>query len=578
MKKHNIPRKKNSIVLGCFVILMLLVSALILPDVNAQEARWSAEFFPNTTLSGPPVLTRMHTTINFNWGTGSPDAAVPADAFSARWTRSEWFAAGTYRFWFRSDDGFRLWVGEKLVVDNWFGQQGSWQTRDMYISPGPYQMKAEYFENTGGAQVGLYWERIGGGPGWQAEYYSNQNLSGSPALRRMDPTINFDWKDGAPADGLPSDHFSVRWTQTFNVAAGTYRFFTSTDDGVRIWVDNRPVMDAWFNQGLPNVRTGDITLNAGTHDFRVEYYDDTWLAAARVWWQRVEPFPTPGLPISADWRGEYFANRDLSGSPALVRDDQVIDFDWGTGSPAPWSATWLPSDNFSIRWTRQLTFNPGYYRLSVQSDDGVRVWLDDGLVIDRWQPMANEVHHVDRIYISGEHRLKVEYYEQTGSARISFWFSPSTAPGQPTPSPATPGAVVVDNTSPGFLKGGSEAGWRSATSGYGGDLIWTQNNDYGRRNYNWVRWYPDVAPGRYEVFVYSPDQFATTTNARYWVRHADGYTFKRVDQSANRGRWVSLGTFRFAGGDSEYISLWDITYEKYLSTQIAFDAAKWEPR
>ena len=501
---------------------------------------------------------------------------MPADSFSARWTRDEWFEAGTYRFWSRSDDGFRLWVGDTVVFDNWLDQQGGWQTRDLYFNPGPYLMKAEYFENAGAALVTMNWERIGGGPGWQAEYYSNQNLSGSPALRRTDSTINFDWKDGAPATGIPADHFSVRWTQSLSFASGTWRFFTSTDDGVRVWLDNRLVVDAWFNQGLPNTRSGDVTLNAGLHDIRVEYYDDTGQAAANVWWRQAEPIPSPGLPITTGWRGEYFNNRDLIGGPAFVRDDPIIEFDWGTGSPV----SWIPSDNFSARWTRQLNFNPGYYRFSTQSDDGVRVWLDSGLVIDKWYPMVSELHYVDGIYLSGEHRLTVEYFERTGFASIKFWFSPSAAPGQPvpTPPPATPGAVVVDNTSPSFVKGGSVTGWRTAAVGYGGSLIWTQNNDYSRRNYNWARWYPDLAPGRYEVFVYIPDQFATTTNARYWVRHVDGYTFKRVDQSANRGLWVSLGTYRFAGDDSEYISLSDITYEKYLSKLIAFDAAKWEPR
>jgi hypothetical protein len=80
------------------------------------------------------------------------------------------------------------------------------------------------------------------------------------------------------------------------------------------------------------------------------------------------------------------------------------------------------------------------------------------------------------------------------------------------------------------------------------------------------------------VFVFIPDQYATTTNARYWVRHADGYTLMRVDQSSRHGQWVSLGTYRFAGDDSEYVSLSDITYETYLSKLIAFDAVKWESR
>lgn len=572
-------RKLGWEIASCATILALLASVLIVSAARAQQPSWSAEFFPNKDLGGTPVLTRADQAINFNWGTGSPEG-VPADGFSARWTRDEWFEAGTYRFWARADDGFRLWVGDNLVFENWLDQQGDWQTRDLQLSPGPYRMKAEYYENVGGALVTLNWERVGSGPGWQAEYYANQHLSGSPSLRRTDSTINFDWKEGSPAPGLPADHFSTRWTQAVNFGAGTFRFFASTDDGVRVWVDNRLVVDAWFNQGLPNTRSGDITLNPGRHDIRVEYYEDTGQAAARVWWQRIDPYPTPGVPSVVGWRGEYFGNRDLTGYRTLERIDPVIDFDWGTGSPGAWSATYIPDDNFSIRWTRQLTFGPDYYRLSVQSDDGVRVWVDNALVIDRWYPMTAELHYVDGVYLSGSHQLRVEYFEQTGYASIRFWFGPGTGPGQPvpTPLPPAPGAALVDNTSPGFVKGGTATSWRTVAGGYSGSMIWTKNNDYARKNYNWARWYPDLAPGRYEVFVNIPDQYATTTNARYWVRHADGYTLTRLDQSTRHGQWVSLGTFRFAGDDSEYVSLSDITYERYVSTLIAFDAAKWEPR
>jgi hypothetical protein len=574
MKEHWIYSKVRWGILCCSMLLVGLSLAFPIPDVYAQQARWYSEFFPNMTLSGPPVLTRTDNAIDFKWGTGSPGAGVPADNFSARWTRNEWFEAGIYRFRSRSDDGFRLWVGDVKVFDNWFDQQGGWQTSDVYLNSGNYQLRAEYYENVGGALVTLNWERISAGSGWKAEYYANQILSGSPALLRVDSTIDFNWKDGAPATGLPADHFSVRWTQTLNFSAGTYRFYTSTDDGVRVWVDNRLVVDAWFNQALPNTRSGDSALNPGAHEIRVEYYEDTKQAAAHMWWERVMPSPTPEGPITGGWRGEYYSNRDLAGSPALIRQDPAIEFDWGLGSPA----SWVPNDYFSARWSRQLSFSPGYYRFSVQSDDGVRVWVDNTLLIDRWYPMAAEPFFVDGIYLSGDHQLKVEYFEQTGYASIRFWFSASTGQSVPAAAPPAPGGALVDNTSPSFIKGGVVGGWRTVAGGYGGSMIWTKNNAYERKNYNWARWYPDLSPGRYEVFVFVPNQYATTTNARYWVKHADGYTLMRVDQSNRHGQWVSLGIYWFVADDSEYVSLSDITYESYLSKQIAFDAVKWEPR
>ena len=51
-----------------------------------------------------------------------------------------------------------------------------------------------------------------------------------------------------------------------------------------------------------------------------------------------------------------------------------------------------------------------------------------------------------------------------------------------------------------------------------------------------------------------------------------------MNQAANAGQWVSLGTYRFRPGGGSYVSLADVTYEAYLSSEIAFDAAKWVPR
>ncbi len=62
------------------------------------------------------------------------------------------------------------------------------------------------------------------------------------------------------------------------------------------------------------------------------------------------------------------------------------------------------------------------------------------------------------------------------------------------------------------------------------------------------------------------------------MSHRDGYTMRRVNQSANGDRWVSLGTYRFRGTRDDHVSLADVTFERYVSRLIGFDAVKWEPR
>ncbi|RME61837.1 MAG: hypothetical protein D6790_07170, partial [Caldilineae bacterium] len=104
------------------------------------------------------------------------------------------------------------------------------------------------------------------------------------------------------------------------------------------------------------------------------------------------------------------------------------------------------------------------------------------------------------------------------------------------------------------------------------------NNDRVRPGYNWGRWYPSLQPGRYEVFVYIPDRYTTTGNARYWISHAGGFTLRTVNQGAYSNQWVSLGTYTFRGDSRDYVSLADVTYEPRLSRLLAWDAVKWVPR
>ncbi|MEW5718745.1 MAG: PA14 domain-containing protein, partial [Chloroflexota bacterium] len=91
----------------------------------------------------------------------------------------------------------------------------------------------------------------------------------------------------------------------------------------------------------------------------------------------------PALAQSATaWTGSYFANANLQGNPAFVREDPNIDFAWGNASPG----SGIPADNFSVRWTRWLYLDaPGNWTFVTTTDDGARLFIDDQLVIDAWQ-------------------------------------------------------------------------------------------------------------------------------------------------------------------------------------------------
>ncbi|MCL4862961.1 MAG: SH3 domain-containing protein, partial [Caldilineaceae bacterium] len=248
---------------------------------------------------------------------------------------------------------------------------------------------------------------------WQGEYFDNPVLSGAPRLVRNDFAIDFVWGEGAPAPGLPPDRFSVRWMRNVYLSAGRYRFHILVDDGMRLFVDGDLIIDEW-RIGSEREVTAVRTLADGLHQLRVEYFENTGVARARVWWEQADSTPT-SFP---DWRGEYWSNRDLNGDPALVRNDVEIDFNWGNGAPDPS----LPVDNFSARWTRRVTFSPGLYRLWARADDGIRFYLDDQLLIDEWRDSAGSTVYTAEIALDGRYRLEVEYYERGGGALVEFWW------------------------------------------------------------------------------------------------------------------------------------------------------------
>jgi hypothetical protein len=188
-----------------------------------------------------------------------------------------------------------------------------------------------------------------------------------------------------PTPGIPSDGFSVRWWRETYFNAGTYRFTASSDDGIRVYVYRPqtysekppPVVEGGWYDHPARTFVSEIDLTEGLHRVVVEYYENTGLAMAKVTWNLVS---TP----SEGWNGAYFDNRSLSGTPLLTRQDAQIDFDWGYGSPS-WE---IPDNEFSVRWTRVVYFEPGSYRFTATTDDGVRLWVGEHPLIDNWRDQS----------------------------------------------------------------------------------------------------------------------------------------------------------------------------------------------
>lgn len=133
------------------------MAGVSLPPADAAVAcpstAWSVDFFSGTSLAGAPLLSRCDATIAFDWGAGSPAAGVPADQFSARWTRTATFSAGTYTFAAEGDDGLRVKVDGLTVVDGWKDQPATKYSGTANLTAGTHTIVVEYYEAYGNASM-----------------------------------------------------------------------------------------------------------------------------------------------------------------------------------------------------------------------------------------------------------------------------------------------------------------------------------------------------------------------------------------------------------------------------------------
>lgn len=309
---------------------------------------------------------------------------------------------------------------------------------------------------------------------WRAQYYNNKNLSGTPVVERNEPEINWDWGYHGPVVGVNEDNFSARWTRSVNFTAGTYRFSATVDDGVRLWVDDGLIIDSW-KDGAKRTLTADRYLSAGDHHIKLEYYENTLLAFTRLTWSRIADAPPP-VTIN-NWRGEYFNNTNLSGNPVLVRDDANIDFNWGFGAPAPG----VGADNFSVRWTRNLVLQPGRYLFSARVDDGVRVWVNNRLIIDRWMQQATQTHSGEIELPGGSVPVRMEYFEQTRVAEAHLAWTRLTSP--PTGGPSQ-GTATVTNAYFLNVRSGPGANFSPVAQVARGDVLYLMG--YRNAQSNWI--------------------------------------------------------------------------------------------
>ena len=156
-------------------------------------------------------------------------------------------------------------------------------------------------------------------------YFNNLAFTGTPALVQTEaPGTRHDWGLGAPGPGVRSDNFSALLDGQFEFEEGLHRFTVTVDDGMRLYVDDNLVREAWHDQAVTTYVV-DVHLTAGTHQVRLEYYERANDATLWLRWlplfPTTMPVPPTAPPVPAPGSGYYTDNDKRAMFQAIGQND-----------------------------------------------------------------------------------------------------------------------------------------------------------------------------------------------------------------------------------------------------------------
>jgi glucose/arabinose dehydrogenase len=212
-------------------------------------------------------------------------------------------------------------------------------------------------------------------------------------------------------------------------------------EGEYVWASGDDVTYTNWAPGEPNNGSGnqdEVRMNYGA-SLKWDDYNES----QGVFFGIIEiGAPTPPVPQSG-LLGEYFDNQDFT-ELTVTRVDPNVNFNWQLGSPDPL----IVADNFSVRWTGKV--RPEFsetYTFRTLSDDGVRLWVDDVLIIDQWNDHA-ATYHTGTITLEAEqqYNIRLEYFENGGNAVIGLQWSSASQVLETVPQDRLIAAAPQTNT------------------------------------------------------------------------------------------------------------------------------------
>jgi len=295
-------------------------------------------------------------------------------------------------------------------------------------------------------------------PGLVGSYYNNNNLSGSPALTRVDQNVNFDWGTASPSSNVVvSDNFSAQWNGYFVApATDTYTFGGINDDYNTIRITINGVEQVAYNgtcySTVTCYGTQTFALNAGDIvPIKIDYVEISGPAYVRNY---IKGLITPAQIIPNEWlrtplkdsnptnglKSFYFNDNGSHTAPAdkstafSSRTEIGSQFNWSTGSAVASG----PTDNWMSTYEGYVTApTDGVYTFKTIADDAARVTVDGQVIINDYAPdgAVSSTSSPGVSLIGGKSvPIKIEYYELGGAANLYFTVKSATLAEQDVPA------------------------------------------------------------------------------------------------------------------------------------------------
>ncbi|MBF0258619.1 MAG: PD40 domain-containing protein [Desulfamplus sp.] len=351
--------------------------------------------------------------IYHEWGSENPYGT--SDSFSVKWEgyfnfnktdKYVWGDDGTtfngdYTFYKDSDELMSVWIdmndnededsGEAVFTDS-----AGIANTTVSVPTGYHRVEVKYTDTSGDAEAKLSIRQKNQFGAW---YFDNKNLSGLPVYYETTEEINYDWQDTIPRDKVgKKDEFSVLWEGDFDFPISSdYIFSATADDGIRIYVDGSIVVDRW--SGAAGVGRTEVTtyITSGTHTVRVEYFENTGAALAKVLWGPKNTFTE-----------KYYTNTSFSGTPAITNESLYFNNN-------EFNKSWPnASSGHSSKFEGYFYFTAGDYDFITLQDDGMKVWVDNDLIFSHWDATSLKAQIHKKSVTEGWHRIRMDYVNYGG--------------------------------------------------------------------------------------------------------------------------------------------------------------------